>query len=202
MNEFLIFDFEALSLVAWECKVLSFSAITGNWEDVAEDITQFNKLKKLNVVFDLKSQFNRQSNEKTIGFWKSQPKEIRQQFKVDNYVTLKEFVNIFDQFCHENIDHKTHILARGLDYDPVILKSIYYDCGREEIPYNYRKLRDVRTSLDDVIGDEYIQGFGDYALKKFGWKTHISMDDCKKDLMQMYMVKYMTVDEIYKIIRD
>lgn len=179
--DFLIFDFETFSTIGWNCKVLSFSAIAGNWDNVES----YSNMKELDIVFD-SNQPGRIADPITVKWWKGQSDEVKNQFRKPKTV-IKDFIQIFDQFCHENIDNKTKIYCRGLDFDPVVLKSIYYQHGRTEIPYNFNMLRDIRTVLDDYTGLTYIPKFREYVEKKYGWKEHISMDDCKRDLLQLHV---------------
>lgn len=196
--DFLIFDFETLDSRAWKCKVLSFGCIAGYWEDIENG--DINKLIEngTEVFFDLKTQSNygRVHSQETINWWKKQPIEAQNSFKNKEKVDLNTFPELFTNICYDNnINKSTIIAARGCDFDPVIIHSLY-DIFDKPIPYNHFNLRDVRSMMDVAAGSSYLVGFNDYCNKKYGLQKHTALHDCARDIIQVYYAMTKSIEEI------
>lgn len=204
--DFVTYDFETLSDVSWNCTVLSFGVVSGKWADLATDdgINELIKNGK-EYFFKISNQedYGRYSVQRTIDFWKTQPEEARNRFKNQPKHDLAEFVNIFDDYCRDvNINRKTTIWCRGLDFDPVIVNSIYHQFGRELLPYHHTRLRDIRTAIESKQEDTYIPNFVEFVSEKYGLISHGALHDSIRDTLQLYYAYTKTEDEIKELYDD
>ena len=128
----------------------------------------------LNISDQLKSGLKVSAD--SLAFWFAQPKRTF----LENTVTLLKGLQLVRDFTFSKSDLKVWAHAT---FDFPILEALYKITG-QGFPFQYRRLRDIRT-LVDLSGIDYKkeikgEGVGDP-------KTHDALEDC------YYQVKYCTM---------
>lgn len=91
----------------------------------------------------------------TIRWWMKQSEEVRKQFVDEDETELKDFLNHLKYFIESHGDDVT-MWCLQLDFDLPILRNHYYWLNKDSfirkdynyIPWNRRKIRDVRPYMD------------------------------------------------------
>lgn len=92
----------------------------------------------------------------TLKWWMMQSDEARREFVEGAETPLKDFFEEFMEFLADTDEEKDFTLwCLQLDFDVAMLRSMYswynlnvYGCDEEVLPWNFRKVRDVRPYID------------------------------------------------------
>lgn len=189
MSQVLIFDYETLSNVPYNCAVVSFASICCDWADVRADNISGLRSRGFYQVFDTVEQVKElgyETNPETMRWWSEQSAAARMVFKDPNKVSVSRHLPDFTRYCIDSgMNQKTTILIRAPHFDFPIIDNIARKTGYP-LPFNHWKVRDVRTIVDTALGTNngYVPGFKD-TIKDLGMHEHNALDDCIKDLLQV-----------------
>lgn len=92
----------------------------------------------------------------TLKWWMMQSDEARREFVEGAETPLEDFFEEFMEFLADTKKEKDFTLwCLQLDFDVAMLRSMYswynlnvYRCDEEVLPWNFRKVRDVRPYMD------------------------------------------------------
>jgi hypothetical protein len=92
----------------------------------------------------------------TLKWWMMQSDEARREFVEGTETPLEDFLEDFMQFIAATDEGNDFTLwCLQLDFDVAMLRSMYswynlnvYRCDEEVLPWNFRKVRDVRPYMD------------------------------------------------------
>lgn len=92
----------------------------------------------------------------TLKWWMMQSDEARREFVEGAETPLEDFFEEFMEFLADTDEEKDFTLwCIQLDFDVAMLRSMYswynlnvYGCDEEVLPWNFRKVRDVRPYID------------------------------------------------------
>ena len=92
----------------------------------------------------------------TLKWWMMQSDEARRDFVEGAETPLEDFFEEFMEFLADTDEEKDFTLwCLQLDFDVAMLRSMYswynlnvYRCDEEVLPWNFRKVRDVRPYID------------------------------------------------------
>lgn len=92
----------------------------------------------------------------TLKWWMMQSDEARRDFVEGAEIPLEDFFEEFMEFLADTDEEKDFTLwCLQLDFDVAMLRSMYswynlnvYRCDEEVLPWNFRKVRDVRPYMD------------------------------------------------------
>ena len=92
----------------------------------------------------------------TLKWWMMQSDEARREFVEGAETPLEDFFEEFMEFLADTDEEKDFTLwCLQLDFDVAMLRSMYswynlnvYGCDEEVLPWNFRKVRDVRPYID------------------------------------------------------
>lgn len=92
----------------------------------------------------------------TLKWWMMQSDEARREFVEGAETPLEDFLEDFMQFIAATDEGNDFTLwCLQLDFDVAMLRSMYswynlnvYRCDKEVLPWNFRKVRDVRPYMD------------------------------------------------------
>lgn len=92
----------------------------------------------------------------TLKWWMMQSDEARREFVEGAETSLEDFLEDFMQFIAATDEGNDFTLwCLQLDFDVAMLRSMYswynlnvYRCDEEVLPWNFRKVRDVRPYMD------------------------------------------------------
>lgn len=92
----------------------------------------------------------------TLKWWMMQSDEARREFVEGAETPLEDFFEEFMEFLADTDEERDFTLwCLQLDFDVAMLRSMYswynlnvYRCDEEVLPWNFRKVRDVRPYMD------------------------------------------------------
>lgn len=125
-------------------------------------VVSFDGKETFNVKFNRESQPKSITTEATIKWWEDKDMPIGHVNLIEGLKDLREFLKDADE-----------VWSHNFDYD--ILFNVSREYGLD-IPYHYRKFRDIRTLV----------ALSQIDIKQFDWseKTHDALDDCR------FQIKY------------
>lgn len=125
----------------------------------------------------------------TLKWWMMQSDEARRDFVEGAETPLEDFFEEFMEFLDDTDEEKDFTLwCLQLDFDVAMLRSMYswynlnvYRCDEEVLPWNFRKVRDVRPYMDalDSAG----------LLPPKVADRHTPLADCLAQINCMYLVE-------------
>lgn len=125
----------------------------------------------------------------TLKWWMMQSDEARREFVEGAETPLEDFLEDFMQFIAATDEGNDFTLwCLQLDFDVAMLRSMYswynlnvYRCDEEVLPWNFRKVRDVRPYMDalDSAG----------LLPPKVADRHTPLADCLDQINCMYLVE-------------
>lgn len=130
---------------------------------------------KLNVTEQLLA--GRTVDPGTVKWWNNRSEEARASIINGHSVSTREALALFSGFVQG-----AQLFARGTDFDPPILASLFEDFGLP-VPWRFNQVRDVRTYIDALSGGTkgYLENWQDPDW----FVSHNSLHDCIRDAMQM-----------------
>lgn len=152
-----ICDFETLSNDSMECVAVSVAAYKFNLDD--GDISSFKE------IFDQSyyAKFIAKEQKKlgwvvsadTVEWWKSKGAEaVKNIIPSDDDITLQEFTDGFNDYLSD-VKLK-RFWVRGSDFDPIILRRIYKQCGFTKNEFDdiikFWCVRDIRSYIEGALG--------------------------------------------------
>lgn len=167
-----VFDLETFVLKPHNALIASISAVKFDRFATPENV----ELEEFDAVLNLHEQVfkGRVIEAGTVAWWKAMARILDAGTFACEPV-LKNFVQ-FIEGCQ--------VFCRGTDFDPPKLLRLARDFG-VDVPVKYNAWRDVRTYIDALSGDT--SGYIDLELDLV---AHASLDDCKRDALQMINVRY------------
>lgn len=120
-------------------------------------------------------------NASTFYWWLEQSQEARDAVNVETKFDIRTVLHMFSTWMNDCIDG-VNIWGNGVRFDIGILEDAYVACGYDEMPWNFRSERDVRTLV--AFAPEI------KANLPFTGTLHNPIDDCK------HQIQYCT--EIWK----
>ena len=125
----------------------------------------------------------------TLKWWMMQPDEARREFVEGAETPLEDFLEDFMQFIAATDEGNDFTLwCLQLDFDVAMLRSMYswynlnvYRCDEEVLPWDFRKVRDVRPYMDalDSAG----------LLPPKVADRHTPLADCLAQINYVYLVE-------------
>lgn len=125
----------------------------------------------------------------TLKWWMMQSDEARREFVEGAETPLEDFFEEFMEFLADTDEERDFTLwCLQLDFDVAMLRSMYswynlnvYRCDEEVLPWNFRKVRDVRPYMDalDSAG----------LLPPKVADRHTPLADCLAQINCMYLVE-------------
>lgn len=199
MNNEAVFDFETLSLKAWDCVAVTMAVVFFDRERfISDNPYDFSLVDEVfNYKIDAQVQvkdFKYSIEEETLEWWKSQPKEVRKAI-----LPTKDDLHP-EEFCKKLLrDTKTKTkklqrwYSRGNNFDPVILRRIMHDNGlaREfDKIYPFWAVRDTRTTIDEALGtsDSFVP-CADPNKWTSWFKHHDAAYDVVADVLRLQVVE-------------
>lgn len=112
------------------------------------------KVWKIDLTDSIRYGFKVESS--TLKWWMMQSEEARREFVEGAEIPLEDFLEDFMQFIAATDEGNDFTLwCLQLDFDVAMLRSMYswynlnvYRCDEEVLPWNFRKVRDVRPYMD------------------------------------------------------
>lgn len=112
------------------------------------------KVWKIDLTDSIRYGFKIESS--TLKWWMMQSDEARREFVEGAETPLEDFLEDFMQFIAATDEGNDFTLwCLQLDFDVAMLRSMYswynlnvYRCDEEVLPWNFRKVRDVRPYMD------------------------------------------------------
>ncbi|MCX8596764.1 3'-5' exoribonuclease [Gilliamella sp. B3486] len=124
-------------------------------------------------------------SQSTINWWRDQSwSSIKPLFFGNRQPKLFETLAFLIRKINKwtEINPKIMFYFRGADFDPVILKNAFSEYGLPT-PWEYYNVRDVRTYIDALSGDD--SGYLDGHKLSFNYIKHNSLHDAMRDAEQM-----------------
>lgn len=194
-----IFDFETLGNAPYG-KVIDLACLVIDLNQV-ENPPSFRELvkKAKRWKFDIKSQVNREADQKVIEWWKKQSEAAKAILVNDgSEVLVEDSIDDFNEYLYQNgFDRKVgYGYCRGQSFDfPIlvdILRKKYQTTDTFEYePCRFWNQRDIRSVISGILLDE---SKTTVPLKKGilqGFVKHNSVHDiCKDALMIIYAKRY------------
>lgn len=190
-------DFETLS-PKHNATVIDLAVVSFNDEDY-ENLPTFAELKQraLRIKFRLKDQ-NRHISKSTLEWWKQQSPEAKLNLvPSDQDVSVEQGVDIFLDFLEKNNVHywNSHLWARGPDFDVCILQDLIMqrlglvDNDPDRMPINFSRTRDVRTAIEQNMGQRNVCVAPIKKELLTGFVHHDSVSDVCRDVLMLLMSK-------------
>ena len=107
----------------------------------------------------------------TLDWWRKQEKKARDMAQPDGRVTLVAALEAFEGYLGGKVARNVRLWAKGPDFDIVMIHAAYRAVGRD-IPWSYRRVRDVRTIVALAGGR-----VRERDPKKVGMVEHNPVDD-------------------------
>jgi hypothetical protein len=112
------------------------------------------KVWKIDLTDSIRYSFKVEAS--TLKWWMMQSDEARREFVEGAETPLEDFLEDFMQFIAATDEGNDFTLwCLQLDFDVAMLRSMYswynlnvYRCDEEVLPWNFRKVRDVRPYMD------------------------------------------------------
>lgn len=112
------------------------------------------KVWKIDLTDSIRYGFKVESS--TLKWWMMQSDEARREFVEGAETPLEDFFEEFMDFLADTDEERDFTLwCLQLDFDVAMLRSMYslynmnvYRCDEEVLPWNFRKVRDVRPYMD------------------------------------------------------
>lgn len=112
------------------------------------------KVWKIDLTDSIRYGFKVESS--TLKWWMMQSDEARREFVEGAETPLEDFFEEFMEFLADTDEEKDFTLwCLQLDFDVAMLRSMYswynlnvYRCDEEVLPWDFRKVRDVRPYMD------------------------------------------------------
>ncbi|MCX0428022.1 3'-5' exonuclease [Aeromonas veronii] len=130
---------------------------------------------KLNVTEQLLA--GRTVDPGTVKWWNGRGDAARASIINGHSVSTREALALFSGFVQG-----AQMFARGTDFDPPILASLFEDFGLP-VPWRFNQVRDVRTYIDALSGGT--KGYLENWQAPDWFVSHNSLHDCIRDAMQM-----------------
>ncbi|RKJ92170.1 hypothetical protein D6R50_06355 [Aeromonas veronii] len=113
----------------------------------------------------------------TVKWWNGRSEEARASIISGHQVSIREALALFSGFVQG-----AQLFARGTDFDPPILASLFEDFGLP-VPWRFNQVRDVRTYIDALTDGKkgYLESWKDEQW----FVPHNSLHDCVRDAAQM-----------------
>lgn len=187
MSNHLMVDIETLGICATSI-VLSVGIV------VFDD--EYNIIDKKLYVLDKKEQIKmgRTFNKDTLDFWNKQPDQSKEQFKTKHLYSIDEFKKDLYSFVSKYDIDLVWSTAPNLDIACIQTLFEIDKNGSSLIPWNYNKIRDVRTVRDYLR--TYPKREGIY---------HNALDDClyqieclKLSIRDMFLYGYNQINSRLK----
>ena len=124
-------------------------------------------------------------SQSTLDWWRKQSYENNKHiFLNQNTQNLEKALNALIDKMNEwkKTGDNVRFYFRGTDFDPVILKNAFSEYELP-IPWEYNNVRDVRTYIDALSGND--SGYLDGYKLSFNYIKHNSLHDAMKDAEQM-----------------
>lgn len=141
-------------------------------------MVRFNEAGEMGETLSIKIDANEQiqmgaeSSEETITWWKNTNTALFESLTTgDDVLSVKDALNKITAFVYASDKIWSHSY-----FDATILSNLYR-LAKIQVPWDYKKIRDIRTLTD----------LSNIDLSKFDWqkeKTHDSLDDCR------FQIKY------------
>lgn len=198
----LMIDCETMGIDPTVCAVVNFAFLPFNFSRFVERPYTFDEL--LGSVTSFKLNVRQQVDDHgykvdpdTLAFWRSLPPEVRKQATPTAHdLSLSEFGDSLFEW-RSGFAEFERVWARGMNFDPVILRRLLRDCNRDlDDLISYNGLRDTRTYLDtcfffqlkttsfppieDTTGEE------EFRSK---YLEHNSAHDCVVEVLRMQMTE-------------
>lgn len=145
------------------------------------------KVWKIDLTDSIRYGFNVEAS--TLKWWMMQSDEARREFVEGAETPLEDFLEDFMQFIAATDEGNDFTLwCLQLDFDVAMLRSMYswynlnvYRCDEEVLPWNFRKVRDVRPYMDalDSAG----------LLPPKVADRHTPLADCLAQINYVYLVE-------------
>jgi hypothetical protein len=191
MNECVIYDFETLSNVPSNGVVTSFALLTFSESRYVSNPYSYDELLDSTryIKFDVLDQmenYKRKTQQSTIDWWMSQPKEAQKQIKPSSAdVSITEL----HQFILDNVEVKSvkKSYTRGNTFDPIFLDSVLASVGKVS-PIHWGSIRDTRSMIEGMaFGMEIDNGFM-INEHKDKFVKHNPRHDIVMDVLRMQML--------------
>ncbi len=118
-------------------------------------------------------------NGSTFYWWLQQNKKVREEIAKDGD-NLLDVLLAFKQFTLQLGNFQ--IWGNGVRFDVGILENAYVACGYQEMPWNFRNERDVRTLVS----------FAPYIKEEIKFPStsiiHLPIDDCKHQIAYCHAI--------------
>lgn len=193
----LVFDLETLSTEP-NAVVLSLGCVPF----VFEEDGFFKKFVETGffVKFDVQEQivkYKRNVEADTVNWWREKPKDLIDATVkpskddvsiVSGLNSLNEFISKVEGFSPND----SYVFSRGPDFDFPIIKSLYRNANLD-LPYNFWKVRDIRTAIDIMYGTND----GKYEVKSgnAGFIAHNPLHDAAMDAARLVELYQISIDE-------
>lgn len=191
MNECVIYDFETLSNVPSNGVVTSFALLTFSESRYAKSPYSYDELLDSTryIKFDVLDQmenYKRKTQQSTIDWWMTQPKEAQKQIKPSS---ADVSITKLHQFILDNVDIKSvkKSYTRGNTFDPIFLDSVLASVGKSS-PIHWGSIRDTRSMIEGMaFGMDIDNGFmiNEYKDK---FVKHDPRHDIVMDVLRMQMI--------------
>jgi hypothetical protein len=191
MNECIIYDFETLSNIPSNGVVTSFALLTFSESRYIKSPYSYDELLDSTryIKFDVLDQmenYKRKTQQSTIDWWMTQPKEAQKQIKPSS---ADVSITKLHQFILDNVDIKSvkKSYTRGNTFDPIFLDSVLASVGKVS-PIHWGSIRDTRSMIEGMaFGMDIDNGFMINAHKdKF--VKHDPRHDIVMDVLRMQML--------------
>lgn len=195
-----VFDFETLSLKAWNCVAVTMAIVyfdrsrftSDNPYDLSlvEDVINY----KLDPVVQVK-QFKYDIEKDTIKWWESQPKEVmRKILPAAGDLSPKDFCVQVLRDAKSNSRDIKRWYSRGNNFDPVILRRLMSDNGLDkefDKIFHFGNVRDVRTVIDENIpggSTSFVPCKDENRWNKW-FKAHDAAFDVVADVLRLQVIE-------------
>lgn len=124
-------------------------------------------------------------SQSTLDWWRRQSHENNKHIFLNyNSQNLEKALNALLDKMNEwkRLSDNFRFYFRGTDFDPVIIKNAFSEYGLPT-PWEYYNVRDVRTYIDALSGDD--SGYLDGHKLSFNYIKHNSLHDAMRDAEQM-----------------
>lgn len=181
-----VIDLETLSTKE-DAIILQVSAGLYNTDDREKDL--FEAIDFVNYKLNAKLQTKRIVDKDTLDWWKGQPEDVKRCSFYPHPEDLDP-VEAMDAFAlwlqSHGFDKRNDMIWQRGDRDSAWLTSLLYDCGwttQKNLPYNWWRVRDLRTAVDVLGMSSKLNGYPDNveALQAAipGYRHHDAASDVK-----------------------
>lgn len=136
-------DLETMS-VSSNAAIVSIGACAFNLYDQAEPITQ---TFEVNISLESNEQAGRHISASTVMWWMQQSKDAQKALYESECCTLEVGLNRLQTWISSVKPSITHVWANDPDFDIVILKNAFDQCGRIW-PFHFAANRSMRTIFE------------------------------------------------------